>query len=35
MQSQRFRQHIIAPSRQAAFGPPSRAQRGDLTTPGS
>ena len=35
MQSNRFRQNIIAPSRQAAFGPPSGAHREHLKTPGS
>ena len=35
MQSQRFSQQIVAPARQAAFGPPARGHREDLTTPGS
>jgi hypothetical protein len=35
MQSQRFRQQIVAPSRQAGFGPPSGARREDLSTPGT
>jgi hypothetical protein len=35
MQSNRFRQHIIAPSRQAAFGPPSAPHREHLKTPAS